>query len=154
MNAGEGLIMNINNLIYPIVAVASLMILHSYASSEIVQLGNQGGYFSGLIQAFMGGYGNTISALIALICSILGITRNLLSAKNGFGSILSGRLIGLVNTLITFIAIFGNGVIIFAKSSDGGEAYTILLGTIIFEIVICAGLILAFFLKPKKPSDN
>jgi hypothetical protein len=140
----------VNKVIYPIVAVMALMILHSYASSDLVQLTTQGSYFSGLVQAFMGGYGNTISALAALICSILGILRNLLSAKGGFGAILSGKIIGLVNTIITVIAVFGNGVLAYLKFSDGGEIYINLLGTSIFEIVICAGLILAFFLKPKK----
>ena len=146
--------MNINMLTYPIVAVVALMILHSYASSDMVQLATQGSYFSGLVQAFMGGYGNTIAALAALICSILGIIRNLLSAKGGFGALLSGRMIGLVNTLITVIAVFGNGVLAYLKFSDGGGIYTNLLGTSIFEIVICAGLILAFFLKPKKVIEN
>jgi len=146
--------MNINMLVYPIVTVVALMILHSYANSDMVQLATQGSYFSGLIQAFMGGYGNTVPALAALICSILGIMRNLLSTNGGFGALISGKLIGLVNTLITAIAVFGNGVLAYLKFSDAGGIYTNLLGTSIFEIVICAGLILAFFLKPKKASDN
>jgi hypothetical protein len=146
--------MNINIFLYPIVAVVALLILHSFASSDMVQLATQGSYFSGLIQAFMGGYGNTIPALAALICSILGIMRNLLSTNGGFGALISGKLIGLVNTLITAIAVFGNGVLAYLKFSDGGGIYTNMLGTSIFEIVICVVLIFAFFLKPKKSTDN
>ena len=137
-------------LTYPIVALAALLVLHSYASSGLVQLATEASYFSGLLQAFMGGYGNTIFALVALICSVLGIIRNVLFVKGGLGGLLSGKLVGLVNSLFTLTAVFGNGVIAYLKLSEEDGVYTNLLGTSFFEIVICAGLILAFFLKPKK----
>ena len=150
--------MDAKKLIYPLVAVVSLLIIHSYASSPLVQLAAQGSYFDGLIQAFLGGYGNTLCALAALICSIIGTIRNLLSAAGGLGALLSGKLIGLLNLLITLVAIFGNGVVGYLKLIGGNErsreVYTSLLGTGFFEVVICVGLILAFFLKPKRESIN
>ena len=145
-----------NKVIYPIVAVMALMILHSYASSGIVQLTTQGSYFSGLVQAFMGGYGNTIPALAALICSILGILRNLLSAKGGFGAILSGKIIGLVNTIITVIAVFGNGVLAYLKFSDGGGIINIsgrlrsIVDVVSVKLVCNGVLIEEVFLKANK----
>ena len=77
-------------------------------------------------------------------------------SRRGLGALLSGKLIGLLNLLITLVAIFGNGVVGYLKLIGGNErsreVYTSLLGTGFFEVVICVGLILAFFLKPKRES--
>lgn len=143
--------MNINTFLYPVAGVISLLILHSYASSDLALLANEGSYSSALKQAFLGGFGNTVGALAALICSILGILRNIFSSSSGIGAFVSGKLIGSVNLLVTLVAIFWNGVVGYLKIfSEGGQVYINLLGTSIFEVAICIVLILAFFLKPKK----
>lgn len=145
--------MNINIFLYPIAGVVSLLILHTFASNELTLLASEGSYASALKLAFLGGAGNTIGALAALICSLLGIVRNLFSSSSGIGAVISGKLVGIVNSLMTLIALFWNGVIIYLKLfADNGQAYVYLLGTSAFEIIICVVLILAFFLKPRKES--
>lgn len=140
----------IKYFIYPIVAIFSLMVLHFYASSSVAQAAAQGSYFSSFKQAFMGGYGNTIYALLALLCSVIGIIRNVLSTSSISSLSFLAKIIGLINIPISLIAIYTNGNLAYLKLSDGGQTYTSLLGPSIFEILICFGLLVGFFLKPNR----
>ena len=146
--------MNINIFLYPLAGVLSLLVLHTFASNELILLASEGSYASALKLAFMGGAGWTVGALATLICSLLGIVRNLFSASSGIGAVISGKLVGIVNSLMTLAALSWNGIIIYLKLfTDNAQAYVYVLGTNVFiEIIICVVLILAFFLKPRKES--
>ena len=142
--------MNINIFLYPIAGLVSLLIMYTFTNSDIALTASGGSYVTAIKLAFMGGFGNTIGALAALICSFLGIVRNVFSSNSGFGAFISGKLIGTVNSVVTLFAVFLNGVLVYLKLSENGQIYITLLGTPIFEITICVVLTLAFFLKPKK----
>ena len=143
-----GKIISMKLVLYLVTIVASFVILNFFAIYW------SDGYTEGLLYAFLGGFGNTIPALIALVAGIIGILRVYVSSIGGFFAFLSGKIVGTVLGLLTLVAVFANGVLIYLKfQQTAGSAkniYVEILGHPIFEIVIVAALIIALFLRNKK----
>ncbi|WP_438956448.1 hypothetical protein [Cognatiyoonia sp.] len=144
----------LKQLTYFIVFMTSLFAIHNYASSEIGSMAAGGSYFGGLIQGFLGGYGNTVPVLLALITSAIGIIRAQLGNSGGIGAMLSGKLLGVIIFIATWLSIFANGVLGYLKLDAAGATYVHLLGPVYVEGIICSLLIVGFFMSPKNQANS
>ena len=54
----------------------TLILLSSLIILNFFSLYWNGGYFEGIMYALLGGFGNTVPALIALVASVIGILRS------------------------------------------------------------------------------
>ena len=124
--------------------------LNTYAMSGIGNAAAGGTYSSALVQALLGGYGNTIPTLFALVTALLGLARTWIGSFSGDTAWIAGKAFSAIVLLGTLLALFSNGLIIYLKSKPDGLIYIELLGPIYFEIAVCILLMAGFFAKSFK----
>ena len=77
-------------IFYSVALLASAAVLVKFATYW------NGGLGEGLGYALVGGYGNTVPALIAIVASLIGLLKTFLAGKSGALAFLSGKLAGMV----------------------------------------------------------
>jgi hypothetical protein len=112
------------------------------------------------IDAYLGGYGNTVYAELALLFALILLLRFWLSrtkSQNTAANILkglSGKLIGIVNFLILLMALFGNGVLIYLKIIEKNPIQIAVTGNGYAEIGIVFCMIGAFSVSRRTLSQK
>lgn len=124
-----------------LILLSSIIILNFFA------LYWNGGYFEGIIYALLGGFGNTIPALIAIVSSVIGILRSYIN-NNSVLSFISGKFLSILLFILTLLAIFTNGVLVYLKFQN--DLYVNILGSAIFEIIIVTSFAFLFFVRKRK----
>lgn len=137
---------------YVLTLLISLATINTYAMSGIGNSAAGGSYSAALLQAFSGGYGNTVPTLIAMVIALVGLLRTWVGYYGGSVAWVAGKALGTVMLLGTFLAVFINGVMVYLKSKPEGGLYIELLGPMYFEIIVCLLLLVGFFAKGAKKS--
>ena len=125
----------------------TLILLSSLIILNFFSLYWNGGYFEGIMYALLGGFGNTVPALIALVASIIGILRSYIN-NNSVISFISGKFLSILLFILTLFAIFTNGVLVYLKFQN--DLYVNILGSAIFEIIIVTSFAFLFFVRKRK----
>ena len=86
-------------------------------------------------------------ALIALVASIIGILRSYIN-NNSVISFISGKFLSILLFILTLLAIFTNGVLVYLKFQN--DLYVNILGSAIFEIIIVTSFAFLFFVRKSK----
>lgn len=135
---------------YVAVILISFAMLNIYAGSSIGKGTAGGSYITGLQHAFMGGFGNTVSALAALIVGIVGLGRSVLGSVTGSAAWATGKLVGIVVFILSLLAVFMSGVMVYMKLSSAGSIYVSLTGPVVLDIAIFILMVVGFFASAKK----
>lgn len=125
----------------------TLILLSSLIILNFFSLYWNGGYFEGIMYALLGGFGNTVPALIALVASVIGILRSYIN-NNSVISFISGKFLSILLFILTLFAIFTNGVLVYLKFQN--DLYVNILGSAIFEIIIVTSFAFLFFVRKSK----
>jgi hypothetical protein len=131
--------------------VLCLLMLNTYAMSNIGQDAAGGSYLTALNHAFLGGYGNTMFALSALIVGIIGLGRTAIGSVTGGAAWVTGKLVGIIVFILTAFAVFGNSVMVYMKLQPAGAVYISLTGPVFFDIAVITLIIVGYFAMAKRP---
>ena len=134
------------------VILISFVMLNIYAGSAMGKGAAGGSYITGLQHAFMGGFGNTLAPLAALVVGIIGLGRSVLGNVSGSAAWATGKLVGVVAFILTFFAVFISGVMIYMKLSAAGSVYVSLTGPVVLDMASLVFMIVGFFAFAKKIS--
>ncbi len=115
--------------------------------SAIATTAAGGTYTGALMQGILGGYGNTVPTLLALLTAVIGLARTWLGTFAGATAWVAGKALGTIMFLGTLLAVFSNGVMVYLKSKPEGAIYVDLLGPLYFEAIVCVMLVIGFIAK-------
>ena len=117
-------------------------------------------FMSHLIDGFLGGMGNTISFLMAIILGLLLAFKTfaLSSEKISDSKLLTffaGKTLGIINFIVMALAVFINGALVYMKflKSDAYALNILITGPGYSELGIVIIALLSVFYKPKKSID-
>ena len=133
----------------------TLVIFVSYASF----VGDSGAvYIHPYIDAYIGGYGNTIAADLAFLFALILLLRFGLSHINDqhsaakIAKFIGGKLMGIFNFLVLLCALFGNGIMAYLKVIEKNSLQILITGNGYAEIGIVILMIVAFFMSSRSLS--
>ena len=138
-------------IFYSVALLASAALLVNFATYW------NGGLGEGLGYALVGGYGNTVPALIAIVASLIGLLKTFLTGKSGALAFLSGKLAGMVLAIAIVLGVFANAIVAYLKLQDTDglpNVYVSILGSPVFEVVIVVCLVLPMFFRAKRQSEE
>jgi len=134
---------------YGLLILVSLAPLHFFASfSSSV---GQDSYIYGLMVALVGGYGNTVPALATLLVGLIGMGRLSIKGDSGMAAFLSGKILGIITTLLILIAVLGHGAQAYLKFSAPSQQalQTLVSGPGFIHIILIVLALATFFMKKK-----
>ena len=115
-------------------------------------------YIHPYIDAYIGGYGNTIHADLAFLFGLISLLRFGLSRTNDqhfaakIAKFIGGKLMGVVNFLVLLFALLGNGALVYLKVIEKNPLHIAITGNGYAEIGIIICMIVAFFVSRRSLS--
>lgn len=117
-------------------------------------------YLHPYIDAYIGGYGNTIPADLAFLFAIILLLRFALSrvSEQHFAAkiakFVGGKIMGIINFIILLFALLGNGVLVYLKVVEVNPLHIAITGNGYSEIGIIILMIIAFFASRRSLSTS
>ena len=115
-------------------------------------------YIHPYIDAYIGGYGNTIPADLAFLFALILLLRFSLSRVSDqhfaakIAKFIGGKLMGIINFIVLLFALLGNGVLVYFKVVEVNPLYIAITGNGYAEIGMIICMIIVFFVSRRSLS--
>lgn len=113
-----------------------------------------GGIVQGFTYALLGGFGNTIPALLVVVTAAIGLFRDILNSSESIGVFFAKKFLFLVYSMGIVFSVFANGTLIYLKlekTANPENIYIQILGSPILEILMIVTIIVPMFIGKSKP---